>query len=617
MSVRESVRQSLQLLPSRDRRMLGVAAVAQISTNLLDLAGVLAIGLVAAMSVSATTGVPIPPVVASVLDRFGLQDTDLFKLSVVLIASAGTLLVVKSVLGIVLTRRVMRFLANRQAVMSGRLVDELLSRSILQIQSRTSQETAYALTSGANVATMNILGPAVTSLTEVSLLIILGLGLLVLDPVVTAFAALFFLIIALLLQQLMSVRAEKLGLVGANAEVASVATIQEALGAYREVAVTNRRFLYAERFRSLRWQAASVQSDMNFMGMIPKYVFEVGLVVGGGLLAVSQFVLKDAAAAVATIAVFLAAGSRIVPSMLRFQAAALAIRSAGGLAEPTFRLARELDISGTTSHGNSFRTGPTALQLARYVESGYVDFTPEVVVDRVTAVYPGSASPATQDVSFVVPAGTSLAVAGPTGAGKSTLTDLVLGILEPQSGTVTVGGLRPADAVTRWPGALAYVPQDVAMSEGTIRDNVALGMPHDEIDDERVWEALERAHLATFLRESRDGLLTHVGERGVRLSGGQRQRLGIARALYTRPLLLVLDEATSALDAGTEHNVVDTIREMEGDVTTITIAHRLATIRHCDQVVYLEKGRMIARGTFEEVRASAQRFDEQARLLGL
>lgn len=155
------------------------------------------------------------------------------------------------------------------------------------------------------------------------------------------------------------------------------------------------------------------------------------------------------------------------------------------------------------------------------------------------------------------------------------------------------------------------------MLTGSVRENVALGIPSEDIDNSLVWEALERAHLADFLRSSRDGIDTLVGENGVQLSGGQRQRLGIARALYSRPRLLVLDEATSALDAETERLITETLDSLAGDVTLIVIAHRLATVRHCDQVIYLDKGRITGSGTFTEVRAQVPDFDRQAELLGL
>ena len=168
-----------------------------------------------------------------------------------------------------------------------------------------------------------------------------------------------------------------------------------------------------------------------------------------------------------------------------------------------------------------------------------------------------------------------------------------------------------------WPGCIGYVPQHVALTNGTVRNNVALGLPSDEIDDESVWAALEDARLADFLVAHRQGLDTPVGEGGVRLSGGQRQRLGLARALYSRPIMLVLDEATSALDAQTEHAIGETLQGVHGRVTTIVIAHRLATLKSSDLILYIDDGGVAGRGTFEELRRTSQAFDQQANLLGL
>jgi ABC-type multidrug transport system fused ATPase/permease subunit len=251
------------------------------------------------------------------------------------------------------------------------------------------------------------------------------------------------------------------------------------------------------------------------------------------------------------------------------------------------------------------------------LEKGHEGFDASIEISEVGLFYPGASAPALAGVSLTLRAGQSLALVGPTGAGKSTLADVILGVLIPDSGEALIGGLPPAESLANWPGAVAYVPQDVAMANGTVRENVALGLPSEIIDDEWVWDALNRAHLGDFLRDSREGINTVIGENGMKLSGGQRQRLGIARALYTRPKLLVLDEATSALDAETEQAISRTLQELEGTVTTVTIAHRLATIRHCDLVAYLEGGKALAQGTFDEVRAATPQFERQAQLLGL
>jgi ABC-type multidrug transport system fused ATPase/permease subunit len=182
---------------------------------------------------------------------------------------------------------------------------------------------------------------------------------------------------------------------------------------------------------------------------------------------------------------------------------------------------------------------------------------------------------------------------------------------------VTVSGISPGEAVQRWPGSVAYVPQDVTLTNETVRANVALGLPRELTDDQQVWEALRRANLEDYLRAQPEGLDAEIGERGLRLSGGQRQRLGIARALFTRPQLLVLDEATSALDAETEQSITHMLESLDEDVTTVIIAHRLSTIRNSDQVVYLDKGVAVAKGSFTEVCDRVPALQTQAELMGL
>jgi len=591
--------------------------MAQMSTAFLDLFGILLLGLVTALSLSIMSSIPQPTIVQSALETFGLEQADPVTVALSLAVIAGALLITKSALNMVLTRRILRFLANRQALVSGRLAAGLLSRPLLQVQQRSSQETAYTLTGGVGAATLAVLGQGTIALSEISLLVVLAVGLLVISPVVTIFTIFFFLIISFTLQKVLAARAGRIGERWAHISIQSVATVQEALRTYREAVVSQRRGLYVQRFQDLCWKGAVNQTELQFVGLIPKYVLEIALVCGAGLLAVSQFLTNDLSAAVAVIAVFLAAGSRIVPSILRLQGAAITIRSSSGQAAPTYELAQELDLAQLTSAtAESFGSIDPAF-IRAHLQKGHQGFDATIAITGVDLCYPGASAPALSAVSLELPAGASLALVGPTGAGKSTLADVILGVLIPDSGVSLIGGLTPAEALATWPGAVAYVPQDVAMANGSVRENVALGLPVEIIDDDWVWDALNRAHLGKFLRDSREGLDTVIGENGIKLSGGQRQRLGIARALYTRPKLLVLDEATSALDAGTEQAISQTLQELEGTVTTVTIAHRLATIRHCDLVVYLEGGRVQAQGSFSEVRAIAPQFDKQAQLLGL
>jgi ABC-type multidrug transport system fused ATPase/permease subunit len=253
--------------------------------------------------------------------------------------------------------------------------------------------------------------------------------------------------------------------------------------------------------------------------------------------------------------------------------------------------------------------------LVRIDDFDGFDSTLDII--NVSFAFPGETESALDGVTLRVPPGSSLALVGPTGAGKSTLVDIAMGVVRPGTGSVKISGVDPTAAIQQWPGAIACVPQAVHIVEGTIRMNVALGLPPDAVEDADVWEALEKAQLGHFLETQREGLDTVVGERGVRLSGGQRQRLGLARALYSKPRLLFLDEATSALDAETERIVSEAIRSLSGHVSVVVIAHRLATVREMDQVGYLEDGRLKALGPFDVVRQAVPNFERQATLLGL
>lgn len=611
-SVSAAVSSALALLSTRDRRLLRVAIVIQMATSLLDLVGVILMGLVGALSVTVVQSAPPPSAITQFADALGLEDLSSQQLVLVFGSVAAVVLLTKSVLSSFLMRRVLRFLANRQALVSARLTAELMRRPLTEIQERSSQETAYALMAGAGAATVGLLGYLVLALTEVALLIVLSVALMFFSPLLTIGAVLFFSLVAGAIHWTLGGWAGRIGRVGAETDIASLNAVQEAIAAYREIAISNRRDFYVSRVQALRWSAATVAADNNFIGQIPKYVFEAALVLGGFLLAGILFMTTDAVAAVGTLALFLVAGSRVMPSILRLQGALLGMRASAGGAQPTFALAEDL--------GHPDDAPPSQRLISAVCEElkdTHEDFLATIDLDEVSVTYPGASRPAIDGVSLSLSAGHSLALVGRSGAGKSTLADLMLGIVEPDTGSAMIGGLPPHEAIQRWPGGIAYVPQSVVLANGTVRENVALGLPPEAVEDEMVWEALSKVQLDTVLREQRSGLETFVGEGGIRLSGGQRQRLGLARALFTHPRLLVLDEATSALDADTERIVTSTIESLHALVTTVVIAHRLSTVKNASFVAYLDEGRVTAWGRFDEVRRKVPAFERQASLLGL
>lgn len=611
-----SIRQAVELLPREKRKLLFLAAAIQVSLGLLDLIGIALVGLVAAVAVSGISLTGLPSWAENLLDKFGLADLTVSQLTVLIAVSAVLILILKTVLSALMSRRVIRFLANRQRDVSVRLAQEFLTRPLVDVQRWTTSEAVYALGSGVGAATVSLLGSGITIASEVFLFAIVGITLFFYDPILTITAMGFFGIVVIGLGRLLNRWTQRNAQIITDSSISTLTAVSEALSTYRETTVLNRRDLYIGRYERIVGNYATATANSAYIMEIPKYVLEAALYLGVLLLGVIQFLTKDWTAAAATTALFLAAGSRVVPALLRLQGAAITIRNASVQAQPTFFLAAYLRSKGMDSSVPA-ADRMTADKVHAHIANGYPDFDATVIVTDVSMTYTDALAPALQDANFTVHTGQSVALVGSTGAGKSTLADVVLGVMEPQYGFVTISGVSPREAIDRWPGAIAYVPQAVALVEGTVRENVALGLPRELIDDVLVWEALHRAHLADFLTQSREGLETKIGERGFRLSGGQRQRLGIARALYTRPKLLVLDEATSALDAETEQSIVQTLDELEGEVTTITVAHRLATVRRADQLIYLEGGRIIAQGSFAEVRNEVPDFDRQAALLGL
>lgn len=611
----ESTVKATQMLDPSKRRLLIFATSLQVSLGLLDLIGIALIGLVAAVAVSGVGLTQIPPQVQSFLDALGLGGLTVSQISVILALSAVTILVMKTGLSALMSRRIMVFLANRQAELSVKLARNFLSRPLVVIQKWTTSEATYALGGGVSAATVALLGAGITIISELFLFTIVGVALLIYDPLLTMAAFILFLSIVLILHRILGRWSARNAQLMTETSIANLTIVSEALAIYRESTVLNRRDLYVTKFENNALVGARTGALAAYIMEIPKYVLEASLYLGILILAVVQFLTKDWGAAAATTALFLAAGSRIIPALLRLQGSGITIKNASVQAQPTFFLYDFLAALPVIDSTNGPRI--TAEKIHQHIESGYPEFDAKIEMQDVYLTYENSPEPAVSGISFLCSAGESVALVGSTGAGKSTLADLILNVLDPDSGQVLVGGVSPREAINRWPGAISYVPQNVALTIGTVRENVALGLPTDLIDDELVWDALHRAHLANFLTEFREGINTNVGERGFRLSGGQRQRLGIARALYTRPKLLVLDEATSALDSETEQAIIEMLNELEAEVTTVTIAHRLATVKRADLLIYLKNGQAIAQGTFDEVRAAAPDFDRQAVLLGL
>ena len=598
-------RQAFGLLTKREKTNTFAVILIQIFLSVLDLLGVALFGILGSLTINGLTSKNPGDKTMFVLTQLNIDDKPLQQ-QVIYIALLGTiLLTIKTFFSLYFTKRSLHFLSRRSAEISSVLIAKLLSKSLIYIQGKSIQKTIYMATEGVTAITVGIIGSLVYLISDVSLLIVLAIGLIYVDTLIALITFCIFGSVAFLLYKFMHKNMSKYGKVQYELEIKSAEKIGEIISSYRELFVKNRRNFYAKEIRELRFSLSSAIADLTFYQRISKYVLELTIIVSALLMSMIQFSTQTSARAVGVLSIFLIASTRIGPAVLRIQQVFLTIKASFGTAASTLQLLEELNQNNDYAPQDS----PMVLDHA--------GFQAEVSLEKVCFSYSKKELFAVSDVTFMIKPGTITSIVGTSGAGKTTLVDLILGIIAPDNGKVIINGLSPALAINKWPGAISYVPQDTIIINGTIKENVALGYTGDEIDNQRIHESLRIAQLSDYIDELPDGINSYVGDRGVRISGGQRQRLGIARAMFTKPSLLVLDEATSSLDGITESYISESIQAMRGDVTVIMIAHRLSTVRQSDLVVNLDKGKVIATGSFNEVRSSVPNFDEQAKLMGL
>ena len=599
------VRRSLKMLDRKDQKKLILVFLIQIILGILDLVGVAAIGILGALSIRGIESTRPGSRIELFLKILHIQNWNFQKQIVIIAIFAGIVLITKTALSIFFSRKALFFLANRSAKISIDLVRKLLDQEITKVQSRSNQQSLFILTSGVTAITLGILGVLVVVVGDASLLLVILSGLFIVDFRMAIGTVLLFSILGFGIYRILHSKSGTLGYLNAKYEVLGNQKILEVLNAYREALVRNRRQYYASEIGELRSQLSHTQAEISFIPSLSKYITESGVILGSLFISGYQFATQDAVHAVATLSIFLAAGTRIAPAIIRLQQGFLQIRGSLGSAILTLDFADSLDEIKLDE-----------MKLPK-LETSHFGFKPEINLRNVSYRYQSSNEFSLNNINLTIEPFTVAAFVGPSGAGKSTLLDLMIGVLEPIQGEILLGGRAPKDAINHWPGSIGYVPQDISMIAGTVRQNIGMGFPEIELSDDLVWEALRIANIDHFVEKLPNGLDSDIGESGSKLSGGQRQRLGIARALLTKPKLLILDEATSALDADSELNIANEIEKLRQHTTVIIIAHRLSTIRTADNIFYIDAGTIKGQGNFSQLRKQIPDFDRQANLMGL
>ena len=605
MNIIQELKKILYVFSYKDQQKLLLVTFIQVFLAALDLLGVAIIGIIGAVTVYGIQSKGTGDRVLTILEFFNLESMSFQYQVAYLGAFAVFIFISKTVSSVFLTRKTLFFISKRGALVSSNLIKSLFSKSIIEINKYTHQELIFASTTGIDVMTTRVVGSTIMVISDTALLIVLFVGLMIVNPTISLSILLAFLSLGLITNKFLKLKAFKLGIKEAGFGVKSNETISEVLNTYREAVVRNRRSFYISSIKDLRYSLAEVTAKRNFMPNLNKYIMEIALIVGALLVAGVQFLINDATHAITNLTIFLAAATRIAPAVLRIQLGLLSIKSGLGT------VGRTLEIITDVNSGEHQEV------LNKMPDFNYTGFNSSVKAINLEFSYNINRKFVLHEINLDVSPGAHLAITGNSGAGKTTLVDILLGVLKPTNGNVYISGVDPLLAFQTWPGATAYVPQDIVVVNGTVWDNVALGFSHDLLHETYIWDALKLAHLDSYIKSLPEGLLTQVGERGHKLSGGQRQRLGIARALFTKPKLLVLDEATSALDGETEADIAEAIKSLKGSTTVLLIAHRLSSVRNADQVMFMNNGKIEAIGSFETVRKIAPNFDKQANLMGL
>jgi ABC-type multidrug transport system fused ATPase/permease subunit len=455
--------------------------------------------------------------------------------------------------------------------------------------------------SGVDVTVNSFILPGATILSEiVGLVVVIG-TLAIVQPVLALVTFAYLGFIGVVLSLWLARKSRAVGEVMIENSIRTSRLILEIVGALKEVALRSKNREVADVVRESRGRSAHARATMYFLGTVPRFVLEAGLIGGFVILGIAGFLLGGAEQAISAVALFALAGFRAAPSVTRLQTVVSQMASVSQY--PLRVLAEIRDAEGSI---NALRHRPVRELPA----------VPQKLTFRDVHFSYDDSGDALKGISFEIPMGSKVAFVGASGSGKSTIVDLILGLLEPSTGTVEIDGVPLHEYKDSWRRRVGYVPQEVAVFDATIGQNVALTWGPDY--DRRLAKlALEKAQLWELVSEKVGGMDSPVGERGMALSGGQRQRLGIARALFAEPLVLVLDEATSSLDTLTESQVTEAIEGIGVNITRVVVAHRLATIMNSEKIFYLRRGELVGSGTFSELVRLCPEFARQAELAGL
>ena len=602
----EIAKVSLFLLSPRERFLYLLTVLLRLAMNGIDLIAVAATGLLGAITAAGLSG-------GSGFFVFGFQIPEPSAANVILLVGViAGLNVLRGGLGILLARFTTTVLATIELKNSIKVARYLFSGSLGRLKENSRSRISFLINTSVNAAFSRVLGAITAMGIEGSLLISIVTVFFFVDPFATIGVLAYFGLVIYFLQMTTQERYIRSGREIQESTVDSGTAVLEMVDAFREIAVLSKQDHFLGKFGEAKKLSVRTGLDLQILKELPRWIVESGLIIGIFLFVLWQLNRGSLSEGLIAVGIFMAGSFRIMGAILPLQNKwndlLVSQRWVIKAQEILLQVKDDPELLDT----NPFSKAAVSIEIPPIRPDGA---GLGVSMEEVTFTHLGQDAPTIKAVSLDIPGGSYAAVVGPSGAGKTTLVDLILGLYDPESGRIHLDGVDPRLLREQTPGLISYVPQRPGLVSGALAENIALGVAKELIDDERVKKALRDAELLEFVESLPEGIWTDIGEHADSLSGGQAQRLGLARALYTKPRLIILDEATSALDAATEASISSSIRALGGDSTVIVIAHRLSTIQHADVVHVMEDGRVVSSGTFKEVRKAVPMIEEYVQLM--
>ena len=588
----------LGLVPHKDKRKLYALTFLQSILGLLDVIGVAFVGIIGMLAINGYLSISSQGLTSDAIQILGISSLAMKSQVAVLSALTVILFLVKTGLTLLTSRKLIFLLANIAGNMSSSLVEIVLSNDLNVLRKRRSQDALFSLTGGINLILVGFVGGALSLIADLVLVFFLGLSLFFVQPLIMLVTLILFFSVAYITYRKTNKKISRLATRETKLAIESNENILSIFQGFREIHARGVRRHFIDQIGQNRLNLVNITAELTFLPTLGKYAIEVTLILSTVLVATLQFSVSNVVNSVGVFSVFLAASGRIAPASLRLQQGFSLMR-------------RNISSARSSLEYIEFLRSQSSVEIpiAKF-NTNHQGFKSHIELRDVSFRFQDSGKPTLKDVNLEIAEGEFLAIIGPTGSGKSTLVDLILGLYPANKGSVKISGLPPSQVLNDWPGAVGYVPQQVSLSGNTVRDFLTMGFQNEEISDNLLWNSLTTAQIEKFVSELPEGLDSEIGEQGNKLSGGQKQRLGIARALVTQPKLIILDESTSALDSITELEISNAISNLRGSRTLIVIAHRLSTVKNADRVAYLVDGEIKSLGSFDQVRRSVRELEE-------